>query len=388
MRDYAKIKPRFWTHGDGKALRGDDAARVLVTYLFSCPNSNMVGLYYIALPQMLGELGWDEDKLRENLAKPTVMALARYDFDEDLAYLPSGSHYQVSETLKPGDNNRKACVREVLPYADHPFAKDWVERYEDAYHLRAGTTKGHEDLLRCTKLEQWSKGLATDPVTHSGGVAEGSQGPLAKGSYPAPAPVPDLVSGGSGGSPPAALPPAEAPAPPPPPPPDLTRLAKFDPAELDPRAAAIAEELAIHDLTRHLDDDLVAWATRALAPVLTDGQVTPERCVEAIRIRLSNLGSDSTPERRRQVMSNAIRYIPDTLRKQRDQKRTETGRESETEHLERKKRIAAEDKRETNKHDRWRREAAEAEATKAEALRKLTSGVGTAGGGDRTRRQA
>lgn len=301
MRDFAKIKPRFWSHGDGKALRGDDAARVLVTYLFSSPSSNMVGLYYLPLPMILAELGWDEQKLRDNLAKPAVRALARYDWEQEIVYLPTGAKHQVGATLKPGDLMRKAVIREVLQYADHPFAKHWMGIYEEPYNLRTGTRKNHEDLVEGTKLEQWSKVLPTASEgvqgTPSEGVEKGSLVPVANGSSPAPSLSPAQEEGGSGGG---------------------TVGASEIP---DARAAAIAAELARHDVTRDIDPDLVAWSTRAIAPILAAPEVTPERCVDAIRKTLGKFSSDTDVTTRRTKLSNAIGYLPDNMRRERQEAR-------------------------------------------------------------------
>ena len=44
MRDYAKIRPVFWTRGTGKKLRGDPEAQVVALYLMSAPLSHMTGL--------------------------------------------------------------------------------------------------------------------------------------------------------------------------------------------------------------------------------------------------------------------------------------------------------------------------------------------------------
>ena len=50
MRDYAKVSPAFWTRGSGKRLRGNIHAQLLGLYVVTCPNANMLGIYYLPEP--------------------------------------------------------------------------------------------------------------------------------------------------------------------------------------------------------------------------------------------------------------------------------------------------------------------------------------------------
>jgi hypothetical protein len=89
----------------------------------------------------------------------------------------------------------------------------------------------------------------------------------------------------------------------------------------DARAVAIAEELAKHDVSRDIAADLLGWATTAIGPILADKSATAERCVAAIKLRLGQLAPEEPVHIRRRALSNSIGYLPERLRKEREEAR-------------------------------------------------------------------
>jgi len=132
MRSYARSVPAFWIRGSGKKLRGDAEAQALAKYLFDCPSSNMIGLYYLPLGTMVSELGWDP---RRALLKVIEAGIAEYDPEASLVYLPKGGHFQIGPSLSPRDKQVKGVEKELEQYRYHEFANRFIERYRTAYSL-------------------------------------------------------------------------------------------------------------------------------------------------------------------------------------------------------------------------------------------------------------
>lgn len=133
MRTTAAIKPRFWSSGSGRQLRGKPHAQVLALYLMSSPHSTMIGLYYEPLISILHETGLTEDQFREAL--PLVKEIARFDEEHGLVFLPNGAEHQIGETLSVRDKKRPAILSQLRTYGKHPFVTEWVSRYYLAYDL-------------------------------------------------------------------------------------------------------------------------------------------------------------------------------------------------------------------------------------------------------------
>ena len=135
MRDYAKVRPSFWLRGTGKALRGNTEAQLLALYLFTCPSSNMIGLYYLPLPTVAHELGWTLKGASKALQRVSEGGLALYDPKNELVFVPEMARYQIAETLSPRDNNVKWVRRELANYSYHRFYNLFLERYCDVFNL-------------------------------------------------------------------------------------------------------------------------------------------------------------------------------------------------------------------------------------------------------------
>src|SRR5262245_10142992 len=133
MRTTAMLKPRFWSSGSGRELRGDQPAQVLAIYLMTSPHSTMIGLYYESLVSILHETGLTEAQFRAAINK--IEAIARYDEKAGLVYLPNGAEHQVGETLSVRDKKRPAILGQLRTYGKHPFVTEWVKRYYAAYEL-------------------------------------------------------------------------------------------------------------------------------------------------------------------------------------------------------------------------------------------------------------
>ena len=135
MRDYSKAAPTFWTGETGRRMRGRCDLQVVAFYLFSCPNSNWIGLYYLPLPTLCHEVGISREGALKALRSLEEIDFAYYDIENEVVWVPGAARYQVGESLKPGDNKIIGIVKDLQQYAKSPYARDFYRRYAGLYHL-------------------------------------------------------------------------------------------------------------------------------------------------------------------------------------------------------------------------------------------------------------
>lgn len=136
MRDYGRVAPTFWTGSTGRKLRGKPVLQVVAMYLFTAPNSNMIGLYYLPLPIVAHETGLTLDQVTAALAELAALDVAKYDADNELVYLPAMARFQVGDEIPASNKNLiKGIIRELERFEAHAFGQDFVARYNEAFHL-------------------------------------------------------------------------------------------------------------------------------------------------------------------------------------------------------------------------------------------------------------
>lgn len=135
MRDYAKVAPVFWTRGSGKKLRGKVDAQLVGLYVVTCPNANMVGVYYLPLVTLLHETGLPEDRARAALGVLAGVDFAHYDEASDLVWVPNAAGYQMGDGVDIGENRRKGVQREIDVFGRHPFVVEFYRRYAEPFRL-------------------------------------------------------------------------------------------------------------------------------------------------------------------------------------------------------------------------------------------------------------
>lgn len=139
MRTFAaQVAPTFWTRGSGRKLRGKPLAQLLALYLMTSPLSNVIGLYYLPLVSICADTGLTEEQVRATF--PQIVEIARYDFDQEVVWLPECARYQIGPTLKPNDKRRGGIEREYETMAYSSFAREFIERYGDKYGLPPSQT--------------------------------------------------------------------------------------------------------------------------------------------------------------------------------------------------------------------------------------------------------
>ena len=135
MRDYAQFRPRFWTQGTGKQLRGDHEARVMALYLMSAPTSNMIGLYYLPLAIVSHELGMTFEGASEVLRRVCDVGFAKYDSESEYVWVVNMAREQVGDEPSKKDNRIAGVRNELKKHTKCPFYDDFVEQYEALFGL-------------------------------------------------------------------------------------------------------------------------------------------------------------------------------------------------------------------------------------------------------------
>lgn len=135
MRDYAKFVATFWTGETGKKFRGDPRLQVMAVYLFTCPNSNMLGLYYLPLPTIAHELGWTTEGASKALRRVSEGGFAHFDPISECVWVPEMARFQVGDNLSEKDNRCRGVQREYESLPKNPFLGDFFDKYKDIFHL-------------------------------------------------------------------------------------------------------------------------------------------------------------------------------------------------------------------------------------------------------------
>ena len=136
MRDYAVISSQFWTGTTGKELRGLGAeAQLVAVYLLTCPNSNMIGMYYLPLPTLCHETGLSAEGAAEALRRVCSTDFAHYDQASEYVFVPNMAGWQIGWRLEPRDKRRQGVVNELLRNGKCPFALEFWNLYNEPYGL-------------------------------------------------------------------------------------------------------------------------------------------------------------------------------------------------------------------------------------------------------------
>jgi len=157
MRDYAQVRPRFWTGNTGRLLRDDREAQVLALYLITGPHANMIGLYYLPIAYITADTGIPFEGASKALAKLHEGGFCKYDQTAEVVWVVEMARNQVGERLVEADKRCKSIHREYMSLPQNSFLKEFFDRYSGAFHLTAPRTMGVQappEPLRSQEQEQ------------------------------------------------------------------------------------------------------------------------------------------------------------------------------------------------------------------------------------------
>jgi hypothetical protein len=172
-RKYAVIKPIFWNGSTAKSLRGDHAAQALVFYVMTCKDSRMTGLYSLALSTICRELGMGELQAKTTLQRLELHGFLKYDFVDEIVWVPNLSLHQVGESLKAADTKRVAILNNLEDFKNHSYYNEFIDKYGGPYGVSHGvydTTLFPDTCSLNSESENKSKKSAkkSKPPTHPG----------------------------------------------------------------------------------------------------------------------------------------------------------------------------------------------------------------------------
>jgi len=132
---YGKTEPTFWTGETGCRLRGHLEAQVLAHYLITCPHSNMIGLYYVALPTICYETGLSPEGASKGLQSLFEGDFAYYDQASGHVYVKNMARIQIGESLEPADKRHKGVINLLKMLRKSPFFLDFYGDYQVRFML-------------------------------------------------------------------------------------------------------------------------------------------------------------------------------------------------------------------------------------------------------------
>lgn len=136
MRDFAKVSPQFWTGRTGKDIRamGRDC-QVLALYLITCPNANMIGLYYLPIPTMAHEIGSPFEGASKALRRLSEGAFCAYDEDSEVVWVREMARFQIGDALHANDKRIEGIRRELDALPKSYLISEFRDRYRRQFHL-------------------------------------------------------------------------------------------------------------------------------------------------------------------------------------------------------------------------------------------------------------
>ncbi|WP_218813985.1 hypothetical protein [Rickettsiella endosymbiont of Dermanyssus gallinae] len=136
MREFAKFSPQFWMGPLSKKIKSCNfEAKTLAFYLMTCPNSNMIGFYYLPLSLMAHEIGTTFEIVSKSMETLIQAGFCAYDQETDYVWVYEMALTQVGATLKPKDNKVKHVNELFQALPEIPFLNGFYEKYHALLHL-------------------------------------------------------------------------------------------------------------------------------------------------------------------------------------------------------------------------------------------------------------
>jgi hypothetical protein len=161
MRRYGTVSPLFWKGETGRKIRrmGRDF-QLLSLYLITCPDSNMIGLYYLSLAAISEELGWDSEGALKGLQRLEQEAgFCKYDEENGVIFVLEMARFQMmvdeDEPLHRKDKRIKGAWGELSNFRKSPLFKEFYQKYQALLRLpKEDDLEGASMPLRSQEQEQ------------------------------------------------------------------------------------------------------------------------------------------------------------------------------------------------------------------------------------------
>jgi hypothetical protein len=138
MRQFAQVRPGFWTGPTGKQIRKLGLeCQVIALYLITGPMANALGLYYLPLPMASHEIGLTVEKIRKSLQQLREIGFCEYDEESESVFIPNMARFQIAERLKNKDKQVTWVWRELEKLRNNPFFDRFLDIYGERYQIGA-----------------------------------------------------------------------------------------------------------------------------------------------------------------------------------------------------------------------------------------------------------
>lgn len=143
MRNYSKVRPKFWVGETARELRGAGPEALLVAlHLMSCPNSNMIGVYHLPITFLSHLTALTPQGASKALARVCEGGFATYDEASEHVFVHRMAAEQIGETLAPKDNQWKGVLNELSDVRNCRLALHFYKRYAVPYQLPSAESLG------------------------------------------------------------------------------------------------------------------------------------------------------------------------------------------------------------------------------------------------------
>lgn len=153
MRDYSIIGTNFWSSPFFKKISGDPILVTLSLYLNAHPDSNMIGVFPLRVPEVCRDLGFTRDQVLRGFKQFQRLGFALYDLESEEIYLnnyaPTQMGYLSKDAfsgLKAQDNRVKAVVKQWGQIRSIVLKTLFYRFYREKFHLPKNWTP--EERLR------------------------------------------------------------------------------------------------------------------------------------------------------------------------------------------------------------------------------------------------
>lgn len=198
MRDYARVSGKFWTSRTGKDIkkRGSEAV-IMALYLMTSPMSNMLGLYYMAIPTAGHETGLGSEGASKGLQCCIQAGFCDYCDETEMVWVFEMAKYQIGGSLKASDLQVKGVQKQYDELSENPFLARFYDRYGEDFKMVSkrgdtppkaspleGATKPHASQEQEQAQEQ-AKAQGTEQGQAQARVRQASAKPAAAPKPPA-----------------------------------------------------------------------------------------------------------------------------------------------------------------------------------------------------------
>ena len=98
MARYYPVSPLFWM--DDKIGQLDDQGKILALYLLTCEHRNLEGLFRLPYAYIQADLAWDEQTVRDEMARLIELGFIAYDEAARVVFLPKALKYHEPKAPK------------------------------------------------------------------------------------------------------------------------------------------------------------------------------------------------------------------------------------------------------------------------------------------------